>query len=203
MRMLAGITLASLALAGPARATEIDSVLAHPPLDAFFTCSEHWQGQLQALGDALGRDCMVERLVEENGRTWTRPYATDGMTNEDWFGWRVPVLSPCDCVVTKMHENQGQNAPGLLGKPPATYLILRRDDGVHFLLAHIQMASVTVGQRVGYGEPIAKVGNNGFGRSPHVHMGAWKDNTPLQIRWDQTRMQTPPEYRKPATTGPG
>jgi hypothetical protein len=198
--MLAGITLASLALAAPVRPAEIEAVIAHPPMDGFFTCSEHWNGQLQTLGDALGRDCMIERLVTESGRTWTRPYATDGMTNEDWFSWGVAVLSPCDCVVLKVYENPVQNSPGVLGKPPASHLVLRRDDGVYFLLAHTQLASVTVGQRVAYGEPIAKVGNNGFGRSPHVHMGAWKDDQPLQIRWDQTRMQTPPEYRKPSST---
>jgi hypothetical protein len=197
MRLLAGLALASLALAGGARSTTFDAVLAHPPFDAFFTCSEHWHGQLAELGDQLGKDCLVERLVEQDGRTWTRPYATDGKTNEDWFGWNAQIFSPCDCVVMKMHENPVQNLPGRLGVPPASYLVLRRDDGVHFLLAHIHLVTVAVGQRVAYGEPIARVGNNGFGRSPHLHTGAWKDDKPLQIRWDQTRMKTPPEYRKP------
>lgn len=184
-------------LPGIARAEVIEVVLAHPPVDAFFACSEHWQGQLESLGDDLGKDCVVQRLVEEDGRMWTRDYATDGRTNEDWFGWNAQLLSPCACEVVRVHENPVQNEPGRLGTPPASFLILRRDDGVHFLLAHIQAPSVAKGDRLDYGDPVARIGNNGYGRSPHLHIGAWKDDKPLQIRWDQTRMKLPPEHRKP------
>jgi hypothetical protein len=196
VRILFTIVVASVAVAGFAKATEIEAVLAHPPVDAFFTCSEHWQGQLSALGDDLGKDCVVQRLVEEEGRMWTRPYKSDGRTNEDWFGWGAQLLSPCDCEVTKLHVNPEQNEPGRLGKPPASHIVLRRDDGVHFLLAHIQQPAVAVGDRLSYGDPIARIGNNGYGRSPHLHIGAWKDGAALQVRWDQRKMRIPPEHRK-------
>ncbi|WP_147302681.1 M23 family metallopeptidase [Thalassotalea euphylliae] len=39
------------------------------------------------------------------------------------------------------------------------------------------------------GESIAKVGNNGYSCNPHIHVGAWKDNLPLQIRFDQKTLE--------------
>lgn len=182
-----------------ARATDeqnIEWVLLHPPVDAFYSCSEHFAGQFKHLGDALGTDCVVRKLVEIDGRMWSREHAGDGTRNEDWYGWNKPLLAPCDCEVVKVHENPVQNEPGILGKPPSSSLVFKREDGVHVLFAHIQKALVQEGDRVQAGEPVASIGNNGYGRTPHLHAAAWKENTPLQIRWDQRRMQLPPEYRK-------
>jgi hypothetical protein len=165
-------------------AKTIESVVAHPPFDSPYKCSEHAQGELRGLGDELGQDCVVEAFVEERGRLWTRPYKTDGRVNEDWFGWNQPILSPCVCKVARVQENISVNEPGVVGKPPASFIILRREDGVHFLLAHVQDVSIRVGEKIGYGQPVAKVGNNGFSRVPHIHIGAWKKQAPLQIRWD-------------------
>jgi hypothetical protein len=36
--------------------------------------------------------------------------------------------------------------------------------------------------RASDGQPVAKIGNNGMSRHRHVHIGAWKDDTPYQIR---------------------
>jgi hypothetical protein len=202
MRLVLAALLATILLPQPVKSSEIESVVAHPPVDAFFSCSEHWQGQLQELGDDLGKDCVVQRLVEDEGRVWSRAYATDGKTNEDWFGWGAQLFSPCACVVTKIHENPQQNEPGRLGSPPASHIILRREDGVHFLLAHIQLPSVAVGDTVSYGQPLAQIGNNGYGRSPHLHIGAWRDGSALQIRWDQSKMRMPPEHRPKAESEP-
>jgi murein DD-endopeptidase MepM/ murein hydrolase activator NlpD len=133
----------------------------------------------------------VQKLVEVKGRIWLRPHTGDGTANEDWFGWKEPVLSPCDCTVVKVLENKTVNIPGLLGTPPAAHLILQRIDGVHFMVAHVQSVAVREGQRVKYGQELAKVGNNGYSRQPHVHIGAWKGNAPVQIRFDQRFMQGP------------
>ena len=48
--------------------------------------------------------------------------------------------------------------------------------------------SVKEGDTVKAGDIVAKVGNNGFSRNPHIHVGAWKGNTPLQIRFDLKTM---------------
>ena len=49
---------ASAALASSA---EIPSVLAHPIFGQPYACTEHWQGNLKELGDALGTDPAVLR----------------------------------------------------------------------------------------------------------------------------------------------
>src|SRR5690606_24073058 len=136
--------------------------------------SEHFAGQFKWLGDALGTDCVVNRLVEIDGRLFARAHEGDGSRNEQWYGWNQPLLSPCDCEVVKLHENAVVNEPGVLGEPPASNIVLRRDDGAHFLLAHIQQPEVKVGDRVAAGQPVARIGNNGYGRTPHVHVGAWR-----------------------------
>ena len=181
--------------ASTSTATEIESVLAHPPVDAFYSCSEHFAEQFKWLGDALGTDCQVNRLVEVDGRLFSRTYEGDGSRNEQWYGWDASLLSPCACEVIKLHENPVVNQPGVLGEPPASHVVLRAADGTHFLLAHIQQPEVAVGDRVLPGQKIAHIGNNGYGRTPHVHIGAWRGETPLQIRWDQTKMRLAPEFR--------
>lgn len=50
--------------------------------------------------------------------------------------------------------------------------------------AHVREIKVEEGQQVKAGEVVARVGNNGNSRSPHVHVGAWQDETPLQIQVD-------------------
>jgi murein DD-endopeptidase MepM/ murein hydrolase activator NlpD len=46
------------------------------------------------------------------------------------------------------------------------------------------------GDQVKAGQVIGLVGNNGFARAPHIHVGAWREATaePLQIRWDLNAM---------------
>jgi len=39
------------------------------------------------------------------------------------------------------------------------------------------------------GQVIAQVGNNGRSHHPHIHVGAYKDTEPLQIRFDQHYIQ--------------
>jgi Peptidase family M23 len=192
MRKLAtAVVMATAVLVGAARtanAEEIEAVLAHPIYAGFYVCSEHVQGQFDSLGDALGTDCLAAKLVNENDRTWLRTYRGQGLRNEDWFSWRAQVLSPCDCVVTGLSLNKVTNEPGRMGTPPASMIRLTRDDGVTFVLAHIQEPGVKMGDRVTAGQAIARAGNNGYARNPHVHVGAWRDRTPLQIRWDQRFM---------------
>ena len=87
-----------------------------------------------------------------------------------------------------MRDNPAANQPGKLGKPPAGFVELKRDDGVHFVLAHVTRLAVKPGDKVESGQLIAYVGNNGVSRHPHIHMGAWRDKEPLQIRFDLAAM---------------
>jgi hypothetical protein len=163
----------------------INQFLAHPLFIEPYTCSEHAAGELPYLGDDLGQDCLPEAFVEKDGRAFMRPYATDGLKNEDWYGWDKVVHSPCDCAVVEVGINPITNEPGKTGKPPASYIELKTADGIFVTLAHIQAPIVKKGDFLKSGQPIARVGNNGFARAPHIHIGAWRGPDALQIRWDQ------------------
>lgn len=163
----------------------IEFVTIHPLFAAESMCSEHWEGQLKYPGDDLGADCVVFGGLPADGKSgFMRPFKTDGKTNEDWYGWMEPVLAPVDGVVERININSSVNKPGEMGKPPASFVIFKREDGTRVLLAHVAEIMVKVGDRVTAGQPFAKVGNNGYSRSPHIHVGAWREKIPLQIRFD-------------------
>jgi hypothetical protein len=161
----------------------------HPPYSESYRCSEHREGELPHLGDSLGADCTIERLVDSGGRVWVRSYESDGRTNEQWYGYGADVLAPCDCRVLQIRVNAVENKPGISGTPPASYITFLRPDGVHILFAHIRNARISVGETVVAGEVVASVGNNGYSRHPHLHVGAWLGEYALQIRFDQTKMK--------------
>lgn len=184
-----GLFLLLLAMSlGAARAGDIRSVLVHPIFKGVYSCSEHWADQLPYVGDALGTDCFIQKLVEVKGRTWLRAYKGDGRNNKDWYVWQQDVLSPCDCEVVKININPVVNQPGIMGKGPASYVLLKQADGIMFTLAHIDKPKVQVGDSVKAGQAIAQVGNNGYARHPHIHIGAWQGDEPLQLRFDQNHM---------------
>lgn len=178
-------------------AKQIDVLLIHPPFNAAYSCSEHWEGQLPYLGDALGSDCYVTELVENaNGGSFARAFRNDGMRNEDWYSWGREVLAPFDGVVARVMINDVVNEPGLLGKPPASLVIFKNDRGENVMIGHIADVTVQEGDAVKAGQVFAVVGNNGYGRNPHLHIGAWRDKEPLQLRHDlraRGRMMTEPK----------
>jgi len=174
-----------------APAAQIEQAMLAPLFAASFMCSEHWAGQLKYPGDALGQDCMVTGgLDESQGETagFARLYRGDGSRNEDWYGWGEPVLAPLDGVVQKVNVNPVVNNPGTLGKPPASFIVVTAADGTSVLMAHVAHIRVKEGDKVTAGQQLAVIGNNGFGRAPHIHVGAFRENSPLQIRWDLRAM---------------
>lgn len=186
---IACITAPALAQkASDSSARSIGQFLAHPLFNESYSCSEHPAAQLPYLGDDLGQDCVIEEFVQRNDRAFMRRFATDGLTNEDWYGWNKMVLSPCECTVVAVHINPVTNDPGKTGKPPSSSIRLETAEGVSVILAHIQTPIVKKGDLLKAGQPVANVGNNGFSRVPHIHIGAWQGKDALQIRWDQQKM---------------
>jgi hypothetical protein len=184
---LSGAVIAAVCCAGDA-VPSIEAVVAHPVFSKPYSCSEHAYGELQGLGDELGTDCYVEQMVERSGRSWLRAYRTDGLKNEDWFGWGADVLAPCTGKVEQIRENSITNEPGIMGKPPASWIVFNCGADLHFLLAHIASPEVKVGDHVDAGQKVARVGNNGMSRQPHIHIAAWRAKTALQIRFDQMKI---------------
>ena len=60
-------------------------------------------------------------------------------------------------------------------------MIFERHDGVLFAYGHVDDIEVEEGQRVKAGQRVASMSNNGTSWAPHLHVGAWKGETPLQI----------------------
>lgn len=162
----------------------IAEVVIHPVHNHAIASSEHPEGQYKHIGDALGRDVTIVKFVDG----WMRPYAGEGRRNEDWYGWRADVLAPFDGVVESVYINPVENTPGVLNPGRAGSVVFCRDDGVNVCFAHVTDVHVGPGNRVKAGEVVAKVGNNGYSRHPHIHIGAWKGGVPLQIRFDLRAM---------------
>ena len=156
------------------------SAFIHPPVARRFTVLEHPAGELKHLGDALGSDCVVVDFVEG----WMRPHRGDGRVNEEWFGWREPLLAPVDGTVVATRENDRTNEPGTMGNPPAASITFAAPDGLHVVYAHVQELEVRIGDEVRRGQHVARIANNGMCRHPHVHVGAWRGEQPLQVRFD-------------------
>ena len=163
---------------------QYNEILIHPVYNLYFISSEHPEGQYKYLGDMLGRDCMVVKYVDG----WLRMYSNEGKKNEDWYGWNRDVLAPCDSVIDTIFENNTINTPGSYLDGRASMIIFKRYDGIKICYCHVTDINVKVGDEVKAGDIVAKVGNNGTSRMPHIHIGAWYDNTPLQIRFDLKAM---------------
>jgi hypothetical protein len=184
-RILAAIALsvAALALVRAEDAAPIQTVEIAPLFYQRFACTEHVNGELSDLGDALGSDCLVlGGMGAPNGMM--RAYKTDGATNEDWYGWHVEVHAPFDGIVVEIATSRATNTPGTPGQPPPGYIKFQRADGVVVVYAHLDAIRVHQGDRVSVGQVVALDGNNGTAKNPHVHVGAYLGKTPLQIRWD-------------------
>jgi len=178
-------TLLTTSLYSNAKENEIETLLIHPIFKQSYACMEHWDGQFKYLGDALGTDCVIQKLVETDGRLFSRSYKNQGYENKDWYGWQKSVLSPCNCTVAEIFINPKENKPGIMNPGRATSITFKKEDGSKITLAHLDNISIKIGDKVGQGQPVAKVGNNGYCRNPHVHIGAWKGETALQIRFNQ------------------
>lgn len=161
------------------------SVTIFPVYEKHFVSSEHPAGTEDTLGDQLGRDFIIMGF---NQKGLPVAYENEGTRNEDWFSWREKVLAPIDGKVSGIRINETTNEPGQPGEPPASNIVFEREDGVKVLYAHVREIEVEEGDFVEAGDVVGRVGNNGVSFMPHIHVGAWKDEQPLQIQVDLEKM---------------
>lgn len=203
LRSLVGVVslgTVGLGMAPGARAQDvIEAAVIHPPMAARFQCSEHPLGDVDHVADALGADCVVFRREGGPNGDLNVQFRGDGTRNEDWFGWREPVLAPFDGVVLVVHINPEVTTPGKPGPGRSSAILFRSgldDDpnAVQVAYVHVREVTVSVGDTVRAGDPVARVGNNGTSFNPHLHIGAFRgelysdDAVPLQIRMDLAAM---------------
>lgn len=106
-------------------------------------------------------------------------YTGDGTRSEDWNSWREPLLAPFDGVVVGFQINPETTSPGVRGSGrSSTILFQQLIDGeptdVHVAYVHVRAVTVSQGDTVRAGEPVARIGNNGLSFHPHVHVGAFR-----------------------------
>jgi hypothetical protein len=101
---------------GVASPSETGSVVIYPIVHPHFLCVEHPAGQLTALGDALASDCLVADLGGGLPGRFPVFFRGTGERNEDWYGWREPLLAPFDGTVDSVVAPPPRNRPG---GPPA------------------------------------------------------------------------------------
>jgi biotin carboxyl carrier protein len=186
--MLASVdtTTAQYGLANVQDDTLLKSVAIHPPVETgdreFIVSREHMYKSHLRLGDQLGRDFVVTK-VSDNGSM--EMHTNEGKSNDDYFGWQNNVLAPFYGTVTTVNHPKKTNKPGVMDRESKPGKItIKNENDVVAIYVHVREISVAKGDTVSPGDVIAKVGNNGISRGPHVHIGAWKNDIPLQIQVD-------------------
>lgn len=181
------ILLLSLSKAKAQRGLEVKNdtltktVLIHPVLEDWRSSEHEYKPNLH-LGDQLGRDFSAGKIDEDG---IVRRYKNNGKVNEDWFAWRKDVKAPFDAKVSRVEHPDTTNKPGVMNREAQPGLIFfKKENGLTVVYVHAREINVEEGDRVQAGEVVAKVGNNGNSRNPHIHVGAWKGETPLQIQVD-------------------
>lgn len=177
-------TIAQSGLSGTGNDTLSQAVVIHPVIETdtkegIATREHTYQSELR-LGDQLARDFSISKMQDKG---FSKRYKNEGEENEDWFGWRKNVLAPFNGTVTKVAHPETTNTPGTMNrKAQPGVIFFENKHGVTVIYAHAREIKVEKGQTVDVGEVVAKVGNNGNSRAPHIHVGAWKNDTPLQIQ---------------------
>jgi hypothetical protein len=157
-----------------------------------------------------GRYAYDFSIVDSSGRM----YRGDGVSNEDWYSWNVPVLAPGGGTVVAAESREPDWQVGgtglldsvVLARPIAlfgNYVVIDHGNGEFSLLAHLRRGSLVVhaGDRVRQGQPVGRVGFSGSVYTIHTHYqlqrGAEYDAEGLP----STFMRVTRVGRREATTG--
>ena len=140
-------------------ATEtIEAITIHPPVAARLQCSEHPLGAEDHVPDALAADCVVVRRDGGPNGNLLSLYTGDGTRNEDWHGWREPLLAPFDAVVIAIQINPESTLPGVRGSGRSSaigfqQLVDGEPTDVHVAYVHVREVTVSQGLRLRYVKP--------------------------------------------------
>lgn len=121
----------------------------------------------------ISRRYAVDWVQVANGQT----FIGDATDNRAYLAYGKDVLAVADAAVLAVRDGQADNTPGQ--SPPAmpfdaingNYIILDLGRGLFARYLHLQPGSLHVrpGQRIRRGEVVARIGNSGDSRQPHLH----------------------------------
>ena len=118
----------------------------------------------------------------DTGGTWAWP-TNSGYKITSYFAWRwgkmhegldiayLPKNSPIYAAGdgTVIVAGQGQGSMWSAGK----YVVIRHDNNIYTLYAHLNAVSVSAGQRVSKGTVVGGMGQTGYATGIHLHFGAF------------------------------
>src|SRR5262245_47906983 len=107
------------------------------------------------------------------------PFAGDGSTNSQWYGFGATVTAAASGRVVRAVDGRPDIAPGsppILSTPDdfsGNYVVIDMGNGQFAQYAHLKERSVAVGvgQRVRVGDALGLLGNSGNSTAPHLHFG--------------------------------
>jgi len=108
-------------------------------------------------------------IVEEG-----KSYRTDGVALNDYYCFSLPVLSPVAGFVVKTLDSLPDNPPGQVDMENnwGNHVLIRMDNGLYALLAHLKQGSVRVqnGVYLQASQQVAECGSSGRSPQPHLHL---------------------------------
>ena len=150
-----------------ARGTEPDSIPLYAP---FFGVWRTYQGFNGRHTHQTPWQHALDFFITKQGRS----FASNGMHLQDFYCFDLPVLSPCYGTVARCQHELIDNQPGEVDSKNnwGNFLLIRLDNGLYVLLAHLCQYSLKVleGERLVPGQPVARCGNTGRSPQPHLHL---------------------------------
>jgi murein DD-endopeptidase MepM/ murein hydrolase activator NlpD len=111
----------------------------------------------------------LDLLIMKDGKS----FKTDGKTNEDYYAFSQPVVSPGAGVVTSVENSVPDNVPGEMNpeQPTGNHVIIDHGNEEFSFLAHIKQGTVKVaaGDEVSAGQALGECGNSGNTSEAHIH----------------------------------
>lgn len=108
-----------------------------------------------------------------------RLFRGHGKRNEDWYGYRQPVMAAQCGTVVRVHAGFTDHAPGpreasnfgTRAHSAGNTVIVEEGPEQYAIYAHLRQNSIRVkeGQRISEGEIIGQIGNSGHSLAPHLH----------------------------------
>jgi len=123
--------------------------------------------------------------IGPDGRLWTG----DSLKNENWYGYKEPLLAvgagtvvaTKDGIIENVPFNPKMAVPITLETVGGNHVIIDLGGGVYGFYAHLIPGSlrVKVGDKVRAGQVIGLLGNSGNSTAPHLHFHLGDRNSPL------------------------
>lgn len=108
-------------------------------------------------------------VIARSGSTHTG----DGTSNEDYYCFGQPILSPGAGTVVSARDGIADNVPGEMDTPEVAgnNVVIDHGNEEFSFLAHLQKGSVRVkgGDSVAVGDTLGLCGNSGRSSEPHLH----------------------------------